>query len=155
MASFASMWLLLPIQGALLMTLTVVASMYMVCLLHEHHQRVQHVRSYSLCLTSRTSPEARATQSILLLVASFIPFESFSSIYIFYGTRSFSSYLWEVSCYVIPLPESLGADFPEPQNTKLLLLDSGNVQPECQSVGERLSPHTSLPLASKVFHENL
>lgn len=42
--------------------------------LHEHHQRVQHVQSYSLCLTSRTSSEARATQSILLLVASFTTF---------------------------------------------------------------------------------
>lgn len=92
MTSLASMWLLLPIQGALLMTL--VASMYMVCLLHEHHQRVSHVRSSSLRLTSRTSSEVRATQSILLLMASFIPFEFFNSIYIFYGTRSFSSYLW-------------------------------------------------------------
>jgi vomeronasal1 receptor len=82
----------LSFPGALLMTLTFVASMHMVCLLRRHHQRVQHVHSPSLTL--RTSPEIRATHSILLLVASFIPFYFLNSIYIFYGTKSFSSYLW-------------------------------------------------------------
>ncbi|CAH7398810.1 vomeronasal type-1 receptor 1 [Phodopus roborovskii] len=84
----------LSIPGALLMTLMVVASTHMVCLLYRHHQRVQHVRSCSLSLTSRTSPEMRATHSILLLVAGFIPFYFFNSIYVFYGIKLFSSYLW-------------------------------------------------------------
>lgn len=82
----------LAILGALLMTLMVAASTHMVCLLHRHHQRVQHVRSCSL--TYRTSPEMRATHSILLLVAGFIPFYFLNSIYIFYSIKSFSSYLW-------------------------------------------------------------
>lgn len=80
--------------GALLMTLMVVASMHMVCLLYRHHYRVQHVRSCSLSLTHRTSPEMRATHSILLLVADFIPFYFLNSIYIFYDIKSFSSYWW-------------------------------------------------------------
>ncbi|XP_052570248.1 vomeronasal type-1 receptor 1-like [Peromyscus californicus insignis] len=84
----------LSLLGALLMTLMVVASMHMVCLLHRHHHRVQHIRSCSLSLTSRTSPEMRATHSILLSVAGFLPFYFLNSIYIFYGTKLFSSYLW-------------------------------------------------------------
>ncbi|XP_076783534.1 vomeronasal type-1 receptor 1-like [Arvicanthis niloticus] len=82
----------LAILGALLMTLMVAASMHMICLLHRHHQRVQHVLSCSL--THRTSPEMKATHSILLLVAGFIPFYFLNSIYIFYSKSSFSSYLW-------------------------------------------------------------
>ncbi|XP_005086800.1 vomeronasal type-1 receptor 1-like [Mesocricetus auratus] len=84
----------LSVLGALLMTLMVVASLHMVCLLHRHHQKVQHIRSCSLSLTSRTSPEMRATHSILLLVAGFIPFYFLNSIYIFYGTKSFGFYPW-------------------------------------------------------------
>lgn len=89
-------WCAIPLSilGALLMTLMVVASMHMVCLLRRHHQRIQHVRSCSLSLTHRTSPEMRATHSILLLVAGFIPFYFLNSIYIFYSPKSFSSYLW-------------------------------------------------------------
>ncbi|XP_051018354.1 vomeronasal type-1 receptor 1-like [Acomys russatus] len=89
-------WCAIPLSvlGALLMALMVVASMHMVCLLHRHHQMIQHVRSYSLSLTHRTSPEIRATHSILLLVAGFIPFYFLNSIYIFYSPKSFSSYLW-------------------------------------------------------------
>ncbi|XP_062946029.1 vomeronasal type-1 receptor 1-like [Cynocephalus volans] len=82
----------LSFLGAGLMTLMVSASVYMVCLLHRHHQRVQHVHNSSL--THRISPEMRATHTILLLVANFIPFYFLNSIYIFYDTKSFHSYLW-------------------------------------------------------------
>nr|XP_044990167.1 vomeronasal type-1 receptor 1-like [Jaculus jaculus] len=82
----------LSFMGALLMTLMVVASVHMVCVLLRHHQKVQHIHSPSVA--HRTSPEVWATYSSLLLVASFIPFYFLNSIYVFYDTKSFSSYLW-------------------------------------------------------------
>jgi vomeronasal1 receptor len=87
------------------MTLMFVASIHMVCLLRRHHQRVQHVHSSSLTL--RTSPEMKVTHSILLLVASFIPLYSLNSMYVFYDTKLFGSYLW-LQCTL----KFLGTCFP-------------------------------------------
>ncbi|XP_074076323.1 vomeronasal type-1 receptor 1-like isoform X2 [Macrotis lagotis] len=44
----------------------VFTSGYMVFLLYRHHRRVQHI--HSTCLSPRTFPEIKATQTILLLV---------------------------------------------------------------------------------------
>ncbi|KAL6031395.1 hypothetical protein STEG23_007036 [Scotinomys teguina] len=43
----------------------------------------------------------------------------------------------------------------EPQNYELLFLDSGNVQPDCWSMDEHLSPLRSLSPPFTVFHKNL
>ncbi|KAM9034844.1 vomeronasal type-1 receptor 1-like [Sarcophilus harrisii] len=48
----------------------VCTSGYMVFLLCRHHQNVQHI--HSTCLSPRTFPEVKATQSILLLVGIFV-----------------------------------------------------------------------------------
>jgi vomeronasal1 receptor len=47
-------------------------SLYMVQLLYRHHRRAQHVHSPSL--SSQSSPENRATHTILLLLSSFVFF---------------------------------------------------------------------------------
>ncbi|XP_074076317.1 vomeronasal type-1 receptor 1-like [Macrotis lagotis] len=44
-------------------------SIYMVFSLYRHHQRVQHI--HSTCLSPRTFPEVKATQTILVLVSIF------------------------------------------------------------------------------------
>ncbi|XP_043849990.1 vomeronasal type-1 receptor 1-like [Dromiciops gliroides] len=59
----------------------VFASGYMMFFLKRHHKRVQRIHMSSL---SPASPEIRATQSILLLVNTFVGFSSFSSILVTY-----------------------------------------------------------------------
>ncbi|XP_021485373.1 vomeronasal type-1 receptor 4-like [Meriones unguiculatus] len=54
------------------------SSMSMIIILYRHKQRVQHIRSTHG--SSRTSPDSRATQNILLLVSTFLAFYTLSSI---------------------------------------------------------------------------
>ncbi|XP_060242164.1 vomeronasal type-1 receptor 2-like [Meriones unguiculatus] len=54
------------------------SSMSMIIILYRHKQRVQHIRSTHG--SSRTSPDSRATQNILLLLSSFLAFYTLSSI---------------------------------------------------------------------------
>ncbi|XP_055477678.1 vomeronasal type-1 receptor 4-like [Psammomys obesus] len=54
------------------------SSMFMIIFLYRHKQRVQHIRSTHG--SSRTSPDSRATQNIMLLVSSFLAFYTLSSI---------------------------------------------------------------------------
>ncbi|MEJ1288436.1 vomeronasal type-1 receptor 4-like [Cricetulus griseus] len=62
----------------LLSVLIIWSSSSMVVILYRHKQQVQHIRSTSV--SSRTSPESRATQSILVLVLTFLGFYALSSI---------------------------------------------------------------------------
>ncbi|KAG8524957.1 Vomeronasal type-1 receptor 4 [Galemys pyrenaicus] len=55
------------------------ASGSMVCTLHRHRQRVRHLHRSSASSTS--SPESRATRTILLLVSTFVCFNALSSIF--------------------------------------------------------------------------
>ncbi|KAM6154469.1 vomeronasal type-1 receptor 4-like [Erethizon dorsatum] len=50
----------------------------MVCILYRHKQRTQHIHRHNT--SSRSSPETRASQSILLLVCAFVSFYALSSI---------------------------------------------------------------------------
>nr|XP_027777424.1 vomeronasal type-1 receptor 4-like [Marmota flaviventris] len=54
------------------------ASSSMVLILHRHKQRMQHVHKTS---SPRSSPESRATQTILLLVSTFVSFYTLSCIF--------------------------------------------------------------------------
>ncbi|XP_076426952.1 vomeronasal type-1 receptor 2-like [Peromyscus maniculatus bairdii] len=54
------------------------SSSSMIVILYRHKQNVQHIRSTTG--SSRTSPESRATQNILALVATFLVFYTLSSI---------------------------------------------------------------------------
>ncbi|XP_003766602.3 vomeronasal type-1 receptor 1-like [Sarcophilus harrisii] len=60
----------------------VFASGYIMLFLKRHHKRSQHIRKSSFSL--RASPETKATQSILLLVNTFVGFSLLSSILVTY-----------------------------------------------------------------------
>jgi vomeronasal1 receptor len=60
------------IQDLLFVVLMMWTSLYMVHVLYRHHRRAQHVHSSSL--SSQSSPENKATYSILLLVSCFVFF---------------------------------------------------------------------------------
>nr|XP_020138345.1 vomeronasal type-1 receptor 3-like [Microcebus murinus]XP_020138346.1 vomeronasal type-1 receptor 3-like [Microcebus murinus]XP_020138347.1 vomeronasal type-1 receptor 3-like [Microcebus murinus]XP_020138348.1 vomeronasal type-1 receptor 3-like [Microcebus murinus]XP_020138349.1 vomeronasal type-1 receptor 3-like [Microcebus murinus]XP_020138350.1 vomeronasal type-1 receptor 3-like [Microcebus murinus]XP_020138351.1 vomeronasal type-1 receptor 3-like [Microcebus murinus]XP_020138352.1 vom len=55
------------------------ASGSMVCILHRHKQQVQHIHRTNL--SPRSSPESRVTQSILVLVSTFVSFYTLSSVF--------------------------------------------------------------------------
>uniref|UniRef100_A0A673UAM9 Vomeronasal type-1 receptor n=1 Tax=Suricata suricatta TaxID=37032 RepID=A0A673UAM9_SURSU len=70
---------LLAFPDMLCLGLMLWASSSMVLLLYRHKQRVQHIRRIST--SSRSSPEARATKTILLLMSTFGYFYTLSSIF--------------------------------------------------------------------------
>ncbi|XP_070355662.1 vomeronasal type-1 receptor 4-like [Equus asinus] len=55
------------------------ASANMILILYRHKQKVQHIHRTDISL--RSSPESRATQSILVLVSTFVSFYTLSSIF--------------------------------------------------------------------------
>ncbi|KAK2089141.1 hypothetical protein P7K49_035048 [Saguinus oedipus] len=67
------------------LVLMVCTSGSMVLVLHRHKQRLQHIRSHSL--SPRTSPETRATHTILVLVSTFVSFHVLASILSFEVTQ--------------------------------------------------------------------
>ncbi|XP_004439091.2 PREDICTED: vomeronasal type-1 receptor 4-like [Ceratotherium simum simum] len=69
---------LLSIPDVFCLVLMLWASVSMVFILYRHKQRVQHIHRTSV--PSRSSPESRATETILLLVSTFVCFYTLSSI---------------------------------------------------------------------------
>ncbi|XP_037675354.1 vomeronasal type-1 receptor 4-like isoform X2 [Choloepus didactylus] len=69
---------LLSFPDALCLGLMLWASGSMVSILYRHKQRVQHIHRTSL--SPRSSPESRATETIRLLVSTFVSFYTVSSI---------------------------------------------------------------------------
>uniref|UniRef100_UPI001E1B4582 vomeronasal type-1 receptor 4-like n=1 Tax=Jaculus jaculus TaxID=51337 RepID=UPI001E1B4582 len=69
---------LLVTPEVLLSGLIIWSSGSMVVILYTHKQQVQYIHSYKI--SSRTSPESRATRSILTLVSTFLAFYTLSSI---------------------------------------------------------------------------
>uniref|UniRef100_A0A8C9PU81 Vomeronasal type-1 receptor n=1 Tax=Spermophilus dauricus TaxID=99837 RepID=A0A8C9PU81_SPEDA len=70
---------LLTFPDALCMGLTLWASSSMVLILHRHKQRMQHLHKTS---SFRSSPESRATKTILLLVSTFVSFYTLSCVFL-------------------------------------------------------------------------
>ncbi|NP_001160980.1 vomeronasal 1 receptor monDomV1R1256 [Monodelphis domestica] len=64
----------------LLLCLMTCFSVYMVLILHRHKRHVHHIHSNSLSI--KTSPETRATQTILILVGTFVLFNILSPVFI-------------------------------------------------------------------------
>ncbi|XP_068953351.1 vomeronasal type-1 receptor 1-like [Petaurus breviceps papuanus] len=70
--------IILSFPDAVYVVLMVFSSSYMVILLYKHHKQMQQI--HVTCLSSRASPETRATKTILLLLSTFVSFYSFSCI---------------------------------------------------------------------------
>ncbi|XP_047383193.1 vomeronasal type-1 receptor 4-like [Sciurus carolinensis] len=68
----------LTFPDALCVGLMLWASSSMVCILQRHKQRMQHIQKTS---SSRSSPESRATKTVLLLVSTFVSFYTLSCIF--------------------------------------------------------------------------
>lgn len=64
----------------MLIVLMILDGVHMVCLLHSPRQRVHYVHHSGLA--RRTSPEKGAANTVLLMVANFIPFYFLNSMYI-------------------------------------------------------------------------
>ncbi|XP_076783576.1 vomeronasal type-1 receptor 4-like [Arvicanthis niloticus] len=72
---------LLTFPDMLLLGLMLWASSSMVLMLYRHKQMIQYMSKTSV--SSRSSPESRATKTILLLVSTFVSFSTISSIFHF------------------------------------------------------------------------
>uniref|UniRef100_A0A8C8YTS0 Vomeronasal type-1 receptor n=1 Tax=Prolemur simus TaxID=1328070 RepID=A0A8C8YTS0_PROSS len=75
------------------------ASGFMVCILHRHKQQVQHI--HRTHLSPRSSPESRVTQSILVLVSTFVSFYTLSSVFALLLTILPNPALWLVNTSVL------------------------------------------------------
>uniref|UniRef100_A0A6P5LTD9 Vomeronasal type-1 receptor n=1 Tax=Phascolarctos cinereus TaxID=38626 RepID=A0A6P5LTD9_PHACI len=93
------------------------SSAYLVLLLHRHHQQVQHIHSPHL--SSRTVPEKRATQAILLLVITYVSFYSINSSLSFYQFKTDKFPPWLVAA-----TDLLAAWFPAISPFVLIFFDS-------------------------------
>ncbi|XP_027631198.1 vomeronasal type-1 receptor 4-like [Tupaia chinensis] len=92
-ASIAAKYtILLTFPDVVFMGLMIGASIYMVLLLHRHHQRVKHI--HTLSNSHRVSTEAKAIHTILLLASTFILFYFINSILTIYNIVFFKSRLW-------------------------------------------------------------
>ncbi|KAM5236322.1 vomeronasal type-1 receptor 4-like [Ctenodactylus gundi] len=81
------------------------ASGSMVRILYRHRRQVQYI--HSAHQSPRASPEARATQTILMLVSTFVTFYSLSSILVFYTAFFDNPRLWLINVFLF-----LDACFP-------------------------------------------
>ncbi|XP_076427077.1 vomeronasal type-1 receptor 4-like [Peromyscus maniculatus bairdii] len=77
--------ILIAFNDVVFLTLMTLASGYMVFILLRHKQRVQHIHR---SLSPRSSPETRATQSILTLVCCFVIFYATSVVFTSYLSAS-------------------------------------------------------------------
>ncbi|KAM6154446.1 vomeronasal type-1 receptor 4-like [Erethizon dorsatum] len=76
----------------------------MILILYKHKQRAQYIHSN---VTPRSSPESRATQSILVLVCTFVIFYTFSSI-----LNICVAFLYNPSWWLVNITALLSACFP-------------------------------------------
>ncbi|XP_068963922.1 vomeronasal type-1 receptor 1-like [Petaurus breviceps papuanus] len=89
---------------------------YMVFFLYRHHQKVQYIHGNNL--TSSSSPETRATQTILLLVSMFLSFYSLNSI------LTLCMRLGKLISWLVHLNVFLAACFPACSPFVLIVSDS-------------------------------
>ncbi|XP_014934488.1 vomeronasal type-1 receptor 2 [Acinonyx jubatus] len=84
--------LLISVHDVLCLGLITWTSVFMVSILHKHRHQVQHIHRTKVPPTS--SPEIRATQSILVLVSTFVSFYTFSSIIYIYFSVFYKTCWW-------------------------------------------------------------
>ncbi|XP_014649805.1 PREDICTED: vomeronasal type-1 receptor 4-like [Ceratotherium simum simum] len=95
---------LLLFHDVLCLGLMLWASSSMVFILYRHRQRVQRIHKTNI--SSRTSPESTATQSILVLVCTFVSLSTLSSIF------HTCSAVYEFSLWLVNTSTLLAACFP-------------------------------------------
>nr|XP_015843221.1 vomeronasal type-1 receptor 4-like [Peromyscus maniculatus bairdii] len=79
--------------------LIVCSSIFMIVILYGHKKKVQHILSTRI--SPRISPESRATQTILVLVCTFLAFNTLSSILQGYIVLSHNASWWLMNITVI------------------------------------------------------
>ncbi|XP_036598869.1 vomeronasal type-1 receptor 1-like [Trichosurus vulpecula] len=127
--------IILSFPDAVCLGLTAFASGYMVFLLYRHHKQVQQIHISST--SARTSPEVRATQTILLLVSTFVSIYSLNSIFTAYmHFRKISLWLTQTSAF-------LTLTFPA-VSPYLLISSDSQVPRYCYTLWERKRPHSTL-----------
>ncbi|XP_021485040.2 vomeronasal type-1 receptor 4-like [Meriones unguiculatus] len=89
----------------LISVLIIWSSGSMIAFLYRHRKHTQHIRSTRVYL--RTSPESRATQSILVLVSTFVAFYSLSSI-----LQGFVAVLYEPGWWLKNITAIISMCFP-------------------------------------------
>ncbi|XP_036599465.1 vomeronasal type-1 receptor 1-like [Trichosurus vulpecula] len=93
------------------------SSTYLVILLHRHHQQVKHIHSPHL--SSTNFPEKRATQSVLLLVSTYVSFYSINSSLALYNFKMEKDEPWFMATL-----DLLAASFPAISPFVLIFSDS-------------------------------
>ncbi|XP_051005619.1 vomeronasal type-1 receptor 4-like [Acomys russatus] len=96
---------LLVFPELLLSVLIIWSSGSMISILYRHKQHIQHIRSTRTFL--RTTPESKATQSILFLVSTFLVFYTLSSI-----LQGFIAALHEPSWWLLNITALISMCFP-------------------------------------------
>ncbi|XP_072476092.1 vomeronasal type-1 receptor 3-like [Notamacropus eugenii] len=86
------------VYEGVLMGLMAIASGYMMLVLYRHHQQVRHIHSTSL--TRRGSTETRATKNILLLVSTYLCFNTVSFPFIIYLAPTKETMHWVIQVMV-------------------------------------------------------
>ncbi|XP_060027075.1 vomeronasal type-1 receptor 4-like [Erinaceus europaeus] len=109
------------------------ASGSMVSMLHRHKQQVQHL--HRAHVTPRDAPETRATQSILVLVSTFVTCDTLSSTCHLCVTLSKNPSWWLVN-----LSALLTASFPT-VSPFLLMSQNSRLCGPCQVCMRNLTPH--------------
>ncbi|XP_060026991.1 vomeronasal type-1 receptor 4-like [Erinaceus europaeus] len=97
------------------------ASVSMLLILHRHQQRVQHLHRNKV--SSRHSPESRATRTILLLVSTFVFFYLLSSI-----CQTLLGLLNQPSALLVNIAAMMALCFPAISPFLLMSRDSGMVR---------------------------
>ncbi|XP_074076809.1 vomeronasal type-1 receptor 1-like [Macrotis lagotis] len=120
------------LRDALLVSLMVFASGYMILLLHQHHKQHQHL--YVTNLSPRPSPLNRATQSVLLLVSTFVCFYALNSILISY------MYLRKRKLWLMQCSTFLSIGFPTFSPFVLISSDSQFLK-YCHRLWGKNAPH--------------
>nr|XP_027777443.1 vomeronasal type-1 receptor 4-like [Marmota flaviventris] len=107
---------LLTFPDALCVGLMLWASSSMVLILHRHKQRMQHIHMSS---SPRSSPESRATKTILLLVSTFVSFYTVSCIF-----QVYFSVIYNPNWFVVSTAAIISGCFPAVSPFLLMSRDS-------------------------------
>ncbi|XP_044538365.1 vomeronasal type-1 receptor 1-like [Gracilinanus agilis] len=124
--------------NALLMGLMICSSGYMVFVLYRHNQKVQHI--HNIRLSSKTSPETRATKVILMMVTTFVCFNSASSPFIIYVASTKETRHWAILFTVL-----LSSFYPIVSPFMLIIMDIQKSKSFCFLLGFNKSIQKGYP----------